>query len=91
MIVTAIDGQAAGDGNVPWEESVARNAHVVTTILPVAEAGAHTVKVWRVDPGVVFQRVLVATGDVPETYLGPPDTPVCTPAPGAALPDCELP
>lgn len=91
VIVTAIDGTAAGDGNVPWEESVARNAHLVTTTLTVPEPGAHTVKIWRVDPGVVFQRVLVATGDVPETYLGPPDTPVCTPAPGAALPDCELP
>ncbi len=91
VIVTAIDGQAAGDGNVPWEESVARNAHVVTTALPVDAPGAHTVKLWRVDPGVVFQRVLVATSDVPEPYLGPPDTPVCMPAPSAALPDCTLP
>ncbi|MCI4645227.1 MAG: hypothetical protein MRY64_10625, partial [Hyphomonadaceae bacterium] len=91
VIVTAIDGEAAGDGNVPWEESVARNAHVVTTSLPVTEPGAHTVKIWRVDPGIVFQRVLVATGEVPETYLGPPDTPVCSPAPGTDLPECTLP
>lgn len=91
VIVTAIDDAPAGDGNLPWEEAVARNAHEVTVPLSVETVGAHTVKLWRIDPGIVFQRVLISTGDVPGTYLGPPDTPICTPAPEAPLPDCRLP
>ncbi len=63
----------AGDGNRDWEESVKdsiraiKSAHVLAT-------GPHTLKVWMVDPGVALQRVLVNTGGLRPSYLGPPES-----------------
>ena len=37
--------------------------------------GFHVLKVWMVDPGFVLQRVEVNTGGLPETYLGPQESP----------------
>ncbi|MEQ9316950.1 MAG: hypothetical protein RLN72_13930, partial [Henriciella sp.] len=90
VIVNLHEGDTGGEGSADWERAVANYAYEMTTVLNVAEPGAHTLKLWRVDPGVVFQRVLVATGDVPESYLGPPLTPVCM-ASDEPLPDCSSP
>lgn len=90
VMVNLNEGDSAGEGNLDWETAVAGYAYERTTTLMVDEPGPHTVKLWRVDPGVIFQRILVATGDVPESYLGPPVTPRCTPSDGP-LPDCVIP
>jgi len=29
-------------------------------------------KFWRVDPGVVLEKLVVSAGPLPATYLGPP-------------------
>jgi hypothetical protein len=54
-----------------WERSVADAIKVLTTKHRVRRPGARTVKLWLVDPGLVFQRVTVATRPLPESYLGP--------------------
>jgi len=40
-----------------------------------AKSGNHTLRIWRVDPGVVLQRVEVARDGARATYLGPPESP----------------
>jgi hypothetical protein len=53
---------------------VADAANQQTTTLLVKAAGAHTLKLWRVDPGIAFEKLVVATRKLPESYLGPPET-----------------
>jgi hypothetical protein len=40
----------------------------------VSAPGAHKLRLWLVDPGLVFQRLHVARGKIPESYLGPPES-----------------
>ncbi|PHR92907.1 MAG: glycosyl hydrolase [Robiginitomaculum sp.] len=55
-----------------WNTLVANYAHVHSSNHTLATAGAHTVKIWMVDPALVFQRVTVMTnGELPYSYLGP--------------------
>jgi hypothetical protein len=37
----------------------------------LAKGGARTLKLWRIDPGVVFETVVVSRKDLPATFLGP--------------------
>ena len=64
------------NGNQDCEESVRNNARFVTTTHRVAAAGAHTLRVWMIDPGVVLRTILVTTrAAAPQTtYLGPPES-----------------
>ena len=40
----------------------------------LARPGAHVLKFWAVDPGVVLQKLVISAGDLPQTYLGPPES-----------------
>jgi len=57
-----------------WDKAVADNVRSQTTSLNVPSAGPHKVRLWRVDPGVVFERLVLSRGPVPESYLGPPES-----------------
>lgn len=57
-----------------WEQAVARNAWIATTRLHVVSAGEHVVRLWLVDPGVDFQRLVLFRGALPPSYLGPPES-----------------
>jgi hypothetical protein len=57
-----------------WEESVRRNINVVSSEHMIVESGPHVLKFWAVDPGIVLQRIVVETGDVRPSYLGPPES-----------------
>jgi hypothetical protein len=54
-----------------WDKAVADNVRRLTTRLQVPSGGAHRVRLWRVDPGVVFQRLVLSRGALPASYLGP--------------------
>lgn len=55
-----------------WQMGVADNVHRVPAEFEVAEAGAHVLKLWMVDPSVVVQKFVVDTGGLRDSYLGPP-------------------
>ncbi|KLJ00369.1 glycosyl hydrolase 115 family protein [Luteimonas sp. FCS-9] len=53
-----------------WQRAVADSVHVATSRHRV-EAGAQTLKLWRIDPGVVVQRIEIVRDGTPTTLLGP--------------------
>jgi hypothetical protein len=55
-----------------WEKWVSDNVILKSTTHNITTAGEHTLNLWMVDPGVVVQKIVVKTGAVPATYLGPP-------------------
>jgi len=62
-----------GDRN--WDWNVAENINIRTTIHQTGKPGAHTLKIWMVDPGVVLQKLVVSPENYKEeTYLGPPES-----------------
>ena len=57
-----------------WEESVRNNVTVEVSAHALSTPGEHVLKFWVVDPGVVLQKLLVETGEVRPSYLGPPES-----------------
>ena len=60
-------------GNRPWERSVADNIRLLTSRHRLSP-GPHVLKYWMVDPGVVLQKIVVDTGSLKPSYLGPPES-----------------
>jgi hypothetical protein len=75
QVVTVVPAVYTAAGR-DWEESVKDNARTLTTIHPSVMTGSHTLKIWMIDPGVLVQKIVVATGDttLPSSYLGPPES-----------------
>ena len=62
------------DGGPDWAQGVLNATRVATTTLKVATPGAHTLRVFGVDPGVVLDRIVIGPpGQTPPGYLGPAD------------------
>ena len=59
---------------VTWNEAVARNIKITTSSHRIAEPGPHVLKFWMVDPGIVLQRLVINTGGLKPSYLGPPES-----------------
>lgn len=64
----------ARNGNRNWEDSVKDNCRTLVSTHTVATQGQHTLKVWMIDPAVVVQKLIVNTGGVKSSYLGPPES-----------------
>jgi len=67
-------GYTAGDGNRDWDEAVKDSVRQVKSKHTITTYGAHTLKVWMVDPAVVVQKIVVDCGGVKPSYLGPPES-----------------
>lgn len=61
--------------NFAWERSVANNIRSLFSNHILLQAGAHTLKYWAIDPGLVLQKLVIDLGGVKNTYLGPPESP----------------
>ena len=57
-----------------WNQSVANNIKVLTSTHTISGAGNHTLKYYMVDSGLVLQKIVIETGDLKQTYLGPPES-----------------
>lgn len=66
------------NGKVPsnWHNNVGDNIKIITTELEIDKAGNHTLNYFRVDEGLVLQKIVIETGEkkIPKTYLGPPES-----------------
>jgi hypothetical protein len=75
QIVTAVpENYNAQNRNTDWEKTVRDNARFCTTSHNITKPGYHTLKIWMVDPGVVLQKIVVNTGGLKPSYLGPPES-----------------
>ncbi|AHG92046.1 hypothetical protein J421_4509 [Gemmatirosa kalamazoonensis] len=70
------DSSSSGrtDGNGAWEQGVSNSIKIHVTQHQLARPGDHVLKLWMVDPGLVLQKLVIATTDLPRTYLGPPES-----------------
>ncbi|TXK49871.1 glycosyl hydrolase [Pontibacter qinzhouensis] len=63
----------AGETGKLWDQWVANNINIKSSKHQVKEPGEHVLKFWVVDPGVVLQRLIIDTGGLKPSYLGPPE------------------
>lgn len=64
----------ADSAYVTWEQSVASQIKTFVSRHRIATPGAHVVTFWMVDGGVVLQKLVLSTGELPNSYLGPPES-----------------
>jgi hypothetical protein len=63
------------EGNAPeWENNVRRNFALQTLPLPNLAAGKHTLRLIAIDPGVVFEHIVLSFPGAPPAYPAPPAT-----------------
>jgi len=66
-------------GSPEWAQSVLNAAQIASVKLAVHRPGAHTLRVYGVDPGVVIDKIVGDCGGLQPSYLGPPETRVGAP------------
>jgi hypothetical protein len=60
--------------NRPWERNTSDNVNRTVTTHTIDRPGSHTLKFWMVDPTAVLQNLVVDTGGLLPSYLGPPES-----------------
>ncbi len=75
-IINIHEGETQPDWEYPrwWNESVSDHIKIKTSEHKKLTPGQHTLKVWMVDPGVVFQKFVIDAGGLKRSYLGPPES-----------------
>ncbi len=74
MITVVPAGFNAENFNREWEETVRNSTRYVKGKINITEPGYHTLKVWMIDPGMVLEKIVVNTGGLRPSYLGPPES-----------------
>jgi hypothetical protein len=69
--INAATGADDGLMNDQWARNTSDNVNRTATRHTVSGPGRHRLTFWMVDPTVVLQRLLIDTGGLPATYLGP--------------------
>jgi len=47
---------------------------ILKTKLFTEKEGQHKFKIWMVDPGLVIDKIIIDTGGLKDSYLGPPES-----------------
>jgi len=73
-IVVALDNEypefVPGEG----ERDVISNLLKLKKNLNISGKGPHILKIWMVDPGLIIDKIIIDTGGVEDSYLGPPES-----------------
>ncbi len=69
-----LDPEAKGNGKGGWGQAVSDNIVILKAPFPGLKAGPHTIKVFRVDGNVVLEKLVLDTGGLKPSYLGPPES-----------------
>jgi hypothetical protein len=63
------------EGNAPtWEDNVRRNSALISAPIPDLKPGEHNVRLFYLDPGVVFEQLVITFPGAPPAYPVPPET-----------------
>jgi len=54
--------------------NVMENLMKIKIKLDMVKNGQHILKVWMIDPGVILDKIIINTGGLKESYLGPPES-----------------
>ncbi|HWU50064.1 MAG TPA: glycosyl hydrolase 115 family protein [Asticcacaulis sp.] len=57
-----------------WNKAVEDNILILKAAFPQLKAGPHTIHIYRIDGNVVLERLVVDTGGLKPSYLGPLET-----------------
>ncbi len=57
-----------------WNRWVANNINIEESKHKIDKPGKHILKFWMIDPGVVLQKIVIDTGGLKPSYLGPPES-----------------
>jgi hypothetical protein len=57
-----------------WPVNVIEHIEKLSTTIRVTKPGYHTLAVWKVDPSIVIDRIVIDTGGLSPSYLGPPES-----------------
>jgi hypothetical protein len=76
QIVNIHENDTIPDWRYPllWNQEVSDNVLLKTSIHSIQKPGEHILKFWMVDPAVVLQKIVIETGEVRPSYLGPPES-----------------
>ncbi|WP_328743913.1 glycosyl hydrolase 115 family protein [Streptomyces sp. NBC_00285] len=72
--VIAATGSDDGTMNNQWGRNTADNVNRTSTAHRIDTAGRHVLKFWMVDPTVVLNKLVIDTGGLKYSYLGPPES-----------------
>jgi hypothetical protein len=73
QIINMNAGEEKPDWEYPewWNTAVTDHIRKKKSTHVGLKAGVHTLRVWMVDPGIVFQRFVIDSGGLRPSYLGP--------------------
>jgi hypothetical protein len=63
-----------GETHADWQSWVANNVNICTSKHTIQQAGNHTLRFYMVDPGLVLQKIVIDTGGLKPSYLGPEES-----------------